>query len=379
MFETPTNRTLLQLLTERAERALTGALHNPRALVGLVSAYVVIITLIYGVFFHDQANLLAIWRYGSVEGLEIPRGFLFDNLVPNLIGGLLIGPFGDASYWVVALLGGVLGIAGSLVVLLRTAQGPERAFVVLAFLAAGVVPCVLFWLGKSDGFLVFFYVCAFALRGHLLGSALFLTLVMLTHPTQGTMILALHGLLALLAGGPRGAKLTALAAVAIGFGLGQLGHLAYDALALAHDGQQERMAFVANNLVLIASTMALNPALSVYTAYNLMWLAILARALSPGQWPFALLALSPFVVGVGIDHTRLKVLIGLPVVLFTAVWLAQHRPAETSGFIQRHALGLMLAGLIAFQVIVGGEVRSWTWPYLAAHLLRQDTMPTPVE
>ena len=85
-------------------------------------------------------------------------------------------------------------------------------------------------------------------------------------------------------------------------------------------------------------------------------IAILARAVQPGNLRYAVLVLLPLVGSFGTDVTPLTVILGM--LLFTAAYFATHKAEETKTFIIKYAPPFAPLSVVFEQGAEGGSVSS---------------------
>lgn len=109
---------------------------------------------------------------------------------------------------------------------------------------------------------------------------------------------------------------------------------------------------------------------------SLVLIAILARAVQPGNLRYAVLALLPLVGSFGTDVTRLTVILGM--LLFTAAYFSTHKAEETETFIIKYAPLLAPLSVVFYQVAEGGSVSSINWAFWLCQTVGAATDLRPV-
>ena len=342
-------------------RVIAEAFDDPKVLARVVFAYFLILSVVYGVRFVDIAEDVIMWRDVSAAALPAPHQYQIFTPLPIIIGHYLV-PYNAPSVAIAYVLIGLLGVFGSMAVVWRSEQGLRRAIYVFFLLGAHVFYHIYSWLGVPDGFIVFFYVCAYFTRRNIPLSALLLTCAFLTHPTQGLILLCVHAGFSWLEGHGKpgrynGVIATALA-LAAGYGLNELYIQTFHLTAA-----MGRIDWMESNVLLILASIYRNPLISAYAAYALVWIAIIARAVQPGNLRYAALVLLPLAGSFGTDVTRLMVILGMPTILFTADYFASQKAEETKAFIIKYAPILVPLSLVFYQVTEGGNVSSINWVF----------------
>jgi hypothetical protein len=346
----------------RLQAMVAAAFADPRALVRLTALHLAAMAALYLVTFTDMAELQAIWA-DPRTALPQHMQFLLFNPLPNLFGHLFAPP-GAFGYYLVTLAWTALGVFGTLAVIFAAERGERRALYVLMFLGCFVLFCITQRIGKSDPLFVFFYVCAFFLRRNPWVSGLMLAATYLCHPSQGTFLIVVHAMLGAME--QPAARLRALIAPAIGFALGFALNQAY----IAHFDLSfgiDRIEYAQIYAPIIFQSMLTNPVLSLYSAYGLMWVAVLARAAQADQRWFKLAALFPLAAAFGTEYSRVAMMVGLPLFFFTIEYFAAHRLEAAKGFIVRYAPVLVPASLIMFMTMTHGAVISSAWWFWLTH------------
>ena len=349
-------------LAEWMRAMARNAFESPAALARLVTLHVGLMLALYLVTFCDMAELMQIWRDPAVE-LPSHMQFLLFNPLPNLMGHL-VAPPGHLGYYVMTIGWTIVGVLGTLSVIWAAEKGERRALFLVMFLGTFVLFCITQRLGKSDGLFTFFYVCAFFLRRNFALSALFLMAVYLCHPAQGTFLLVVHTMLGLIERPDR--KISAIAAPLLAFAAGYALNQAYIAHYNVSFGV-DRIEYARAHAFDIFASILTNPVLSLYSAYGVFWVAVIARAMQPGQTAFAFAALFPLAAAFGTEYSRVAMMVGLPVFFFTIEYFAAHKLAQAKAFIVRLFPVLAPASLIMFMTMTGGAVISSAWWFWLNH------------
>jgi hypothetical protein len=276
--------------------------------------------------------------------------------VSSMFVGHLLGAWSPRRVQALALAAAVVAVAAVLAYGHRAIADPEERWTFFRLLALSPLLHVLvFWLGKSDPFLIAPYFLLLLSRGRAVTAVLALAMT-LAYPEQATVILWVH---AVLNRPPRGVVLACVGGWAVGIGVEQL-YLAQlglpgspRALWIAQWGER----LVRNNLA--------RPITMLWLSFAWFWIPVLVyvRSRRAGR-ALALAGLCIAVAALSADFTRVFTLLALPLIVHVAHALAREGGGALAPWLGR----LMPLAFLQMELALG---RAWDngWAVLLARAL----------
>lgn len=332
---------------ERIVALVRGLARQPLALAALV-------VLLYGVNTTDFDDFARITRDPFVTHPEVTRQFLHSSPLTLFMGWPLTRLFGaGASYAAVSVLGVVVLAIGAWLYL-RGRSPDQRRIIGLVFLSTPLLLVLCRWLGKSDTYLLGFYVALLACRGRGLLRAGLALLLVLAHREIGLIILSGDAILR--------RRLDGAAALGAGVAV---------ALVALYHAKLSVPPFSRVDLALSYLKRGLLgwirvPVAHLLLAFGWFWMVLVARGRTADLSRVALVILLCFALAMdGADFTRDFILCATPLVAYTAEAAAADE--RLGSLLTRWPFPLPF--LIQLQLESFDQVSDSQWPAAAAAIL----------
>ena len=177
-----------------------------------------------------------------------------------------------------------------------------------------LIHVLIFWVGKSDAFLVAAYMLLLVARQPVVVCGLSLVMT-LAHPEQATVVLIAH---LVLARPGRALVLAHLLGWAMGVGVWQA-YLAELGLA-----GSPRVEWLANRMDLLVRANLFRPVTMLWLSFSWFWIPVLVHARRRPGWALPVLAAGCFTVAaLAVDFTRTFTMLSLPLMVHVAHELAR--------------------------------------------------------
>jgi hypothetical protein len=298
------------------------------------------IVLVTGVRFADLSQLVALHAQ-PFRLLDSPQKWFLHGSLLNIFAGHALhveSPLQIRGFYLAATF---LAIGAILYYGHRGLADPGerwRFFVLVAL--SPLLHVLVFWVGKSDAFLVAGYFLLLLARGPLVVGALALGMT-LAHQEIATVLLAVHALLHR----PRPALLLALVA---GWAAGLGVHQVY--LAQLGITGSSRVLWAAGRLEAFARSNFARPVAMLALSFSWFWIPVLVFLRERRGWAVPGLAAGCFAVATfGVDFTRVFTVMALPLIVHVARELAR---AE-GGVLQPHFRAFTLLAFVQMELAIG--------------------------
>ena len=306
---------------------------------GRAALLLVAIAVVTGPRFADEALLIQL-HTDPFRPLEEVRRYLHASLV-NIFVGHALGAVSLGRVQALSVTATALALGAVLLYGHRAIADPRQRWTFFRLLALSpLIHVLMFWMGKSDPYLVVAYLLLLLMRDRVGVAALALVMT-LAHPEQAAVVLAVHAVL--YRPGP-----TLLLALLVGWGVGMGVHQAY----LAQIGMSgwPRGSWIAARLDLPPRTNFVRPVSMLWLSFSWFWIPLLVYAKGRPGWKLpALAGLCFMVAAASADFTRVFTLLSLPLIVHIARELAR-----ADGGVLRPWLGRLTAlGFLQMEIALG--------------------------
>ena len=299
------------------------------------------ILLVTGPRFVDLNELAALYAE-PFRLLGAPTDRYLHSSVGSIFVGHLVGAVTPHRVQVLAIVAALAAVAAVLAYGHRAIADSEERWTFFRLLALSPLLHVLvFWLGKSDPYVIGAYFLLLLTRHAAVTAALAMAMT-LAHPEQATVILAVHAAMHRPA---RGWLLAMLAGWAAGAGVAQL-YLAELGLA-----GSPRAAWVGQWLEVLLRNNVARPVTMLWLSFSWFWIPVLAYVWARrGRRRLLALAGICFVVAASsADFTRVFTLVSLPLTLHVARELARQAGGALGPWLGR----LTPLGFLQMELAIG--------------------------
>ena len=279
---------------------------------GRAALLLVAIAVVTGPRFVDGEALIQL-HADPFRVLDELRRFLHSSLV-NIFVGHAFGAVSPRRVQALSLTATALALGAVLLYGHRAIADPSQRWTFVRLLALSpLIHVLMFWMGKSDPYLVLAYFLLLLTRDRVGVAALALVMT-LAHPEQAAVVLAVHAIL--YRPGP-----TLLLALLVGWAVGMGVHQAY----LAQIGMSgwPRGTWIAARLDIPPRYNLGRPVSMLWLSFSWFWIPLLVYAKGRPDWKLpALAGLCFMVAAASADFTRVFTLVSLPLIVHIARELA---------------------------------------------------------
>jgi len=301
-----------------------------------------IVNGVHGTDAHDFAILAA--RPFALHP-DVERQFMHSSPLTFLIGAPLARLVGvDAAFPMVSAAGFLL-VAFALTRFLRRFPAREAETIGIVLLSSPLLLVLTRWIGKSDPFLVAFYLLLAADPRSPLTKGALATAIVLCHREIGTIVLGVHLVLFRRDAVP----------VLAGLAAGHAALLAY-LFELLPAPPRSRAQFAEGRALELLEALSMNPIVHIAFALNWFWIFLAIHLGRSRERVTAVALLIVFVAAtVAFDFTRVMAVCALPIIVHVAVRLAPDAPPLLASG------PFPLLFLAQFQIEGAGWVHDWSW------------------
>ncbi len=265
---------------------------------------IAVFVVAYGIRTNDEVEFRTI--SAAPFGMNLPpdHQFLYGSPFTFFVGSYYLhhGLDDRASYFVVHLLGVVLFFVALRKALARGLDDEGRRLATIVMLSSPLLFVVLSWIGKSDAYLLAFFLLL-TMTASAATQVILCALMVLCHREMGAAVLVAYLFL----------KRRSWRAIVLGLALGEIALLAYTRVLLS-SVPESRITYAVSHASMMWSIFWSHPLLHLLASFGPFWVYVVTRkTLTPAAGAVFVAALVLSIVSQ--DFTRVFVIVSTPLLL----------------------------------------------------------------